>query len=211
VRKESTKAHVPTPCYGYAMLISHKRGETAVHGCHCRGDMVLRMRRVSAIPRIWYVCFTAFFALIKVGRECCCGVCVESIVCCLSMFFKAFTKCAFSFTYILFFTSSTLDHIIMLGLLSPTSKVMFNLSCFPVLVKVYDVFPWLMNGQVRQSCRELQRDVLAGSFGFLSSFASFARTSRSRRFGERRKAKKGTYLKMLLSVRWIAEWVVSCE
>ena len=35
---------------------------------------------------------------------------------------------------------------------------------------------------------------------------------RSRRFAEHRtKAKKGTYLKMLLSVRWIAEWVVSCE
>ena len=29
----------------------------------------------------------------------CCGVCVEWIVCCLSMFFKAFTKCVFSFTY----------------------------------------------------------------------------------------------------------------
>ena len=101
----------------------------------------------------------------------------------------------------------------MLGLLNPTSNVKFNLSCFPVLVKVYDVFPWLMYGQVRQSCRELQRNVLAGSFGFLSSFASFARTSRSRRrFGERRtKAKKGTCLKALLSVRWIAEWVVSCE
>ena len=66
--------------------ISHKRGETAVHGCHCPGDMVVRMRRVSAIPRIWYVCFTTFFALIKVGRDCCCGVCVEWIVCCLSMF-----------------------------------------------------------------------------------------------------------------------------
>ena len=36
--------------------------------------------------------------------------CVEWIVCCLSMFFTAFTKCAFSFTDILFFTSFTLDH-----------------------------------------------------------------------------------------------------
>ena len=41
--------------------------------------------------------------LIKVGRDCCCGVCVEWIVRCLSMFFKAFTKSAFSFTYVLFF------------------------------------------------------------------------------------------------------------
>ena len=55
--------------------------------------------------------------------------------------------------------------------------------------------------------QELQRNVLAGSFGFLSSFASFTGTNRSRRFGDRRKAKKGTYLKMLFSVRWIAEWV----
>ena len=65
----------------------------------------------------------------------------------------------------------------MLGLLSPTSNVMFNLSCFLVLVKVYDVFPWLMYGQVRQPCLESKRNVLAGSFGFFSSFASFARTS----------------------------------
>ena len=45
--KESTEAHVPTPCYGHAMLISHKRGETAVHGCHCPGDMAARMREVG--------------------------------------------------------------------------------------------------------------------------------------------------------------------
>ena len=112
--------------------------------------------------------------------------------------------------YIVFYIFYTGSY--MLGLLSPTSNVMFNLSCFLVLVKVYDVFPWLMYGQVRQPCLESKRNVLAGSFGFLSSFASFARTSRSRRFAEHRtKAKKGTYLKMLLSVRWIAEWVVSCE
>ena len=112
--------------------------------------------------------------------------------------------------YIVFYIFYTGSY--MLGLLSPTSNVMFNLSCFLVLVKVYDVFPWLMYGQVRQPCLELQRNVLAGSFGFLSSFASFARTSRSRRFGERRtKGKIGNYLKVLLSVRWIAERVISCE
>ena len=47
--KESTEAHLPTPCYGYAKVISHKKGETAVHGCHYPVDMVVRMRRV-AIP-----------------------------------------------------------------------------------------------------------------------------------------------------------------
>ena len=25
-------------------------GETAVHGCHCLGDMAVRMRKVQAIP-----------------------------------------------------------------------------------------------------------------------------------------------------------------
>ena len=27
------------------------KGETAVHGCHCPGDMVVRMRKVLAIPQ----------------------------------------------------------------------------------------------------------------------------------------------------------------
>ena len=36
---------------GYAMLMSPNKDETAVDGCHCRGDMVVRMRKVLAIPR----------------------------------------------------------------------------------------------------------------------------------------------------------------
>ena len=32
------------------------KDETAVHGCYCRGDMVVRMCKVLAIPRSWYVC-----------------------------------------------------------------------------------------------------------------------------------------------------------
>ena len=35
----------PLP-WGYAMLMSPDEDETAVHGCHCLGDMVLRMRKV---------------------------------------------------------------------------------------------------------------------------------------------------------------------
>ena len=35
------------------------KGETAVHGCHCPGDMVVHMRTVLAIPRGWYVCLSA--------------------------------------------------------------------------------------------------------------------------------------------------------
>ena len=34
------------------MLMSRpNKGETAVHGCHYLGDMVMRMRKVLAIPR----------------------------------------------------------------------------------------------------------------------------------------------------------------
>ena len=32
--------------WGYAMLMSPNEDETAVHGCHCLGDMVVRMRKV---------------------------------------------------------------------------------------------------------------------------------------------------------------------
>ena len=54
-------AHWPD---GYAMLISLNKGETAVH---CRGDMVVRMRKVLAIPRSWYVCSVHNLALLKKG------------------------------------------------------------------------------------------------------------------------------------------------
>ena len=36
---------------GYAMLMSPNKNETAVHNCHCRGDMAVLMRKVLAIPR----------------------------------------------------------------------------------------------------------------------------------------------------------------
>ena len=37
----------------YAMLMSPNEDEAAVHGCHCRGDMAVHMRKVMAIPRSW--------------------------------------------------------------------------------------------------------------------------------------------------------------
>ena len=56
-----------------------------------------------------------------------------------------------------------------------------------------------MYGQVRQPCLELQQNVPAGGLpGVLSLFASFARTRRSRRFGERKEATTGTSLKIFL-------------
>ena len=64
----------------------------------------------------------------------------------------------------------------------------------PALMKVYDVLPLSMYGQVRHLCLELQRNVPAGVFGELPLFASFGRTSRSRRLGGRRKATTGNSL-----------------
>ena len=41
------------------MLMSPNEDETAVHGCLFRGYKVVRMRKVLAIPRSWYVFFSA--------------------------------------------------------------------------------------------------------------------------------------------------------
>lgn len=41
------------------MSMSHNEDETAVQGCHYRGHMVLRMRKVLVILRSWYVWFSA--------------------------------------------------------------------------------------------------------------------------------------------------------
>ena len=35
---------------GYAMLMSPNKGETAVHGCHCPGNMAARIRELLARP-----------------------------------------------------------------------------------------------------------------------------------------------------------------
>ena len=65
-----------------------------------------------------------------------------------------------------------------------------------MLVKVYDVLPLSINGQVRDPRFESQRKVPAGTLVVLLVLASLARTSRSRRLGERRKATTGTSLNM---------------
>ena len=41
------------------MLMSPDEDKTAVHGYQRRGDMVVPMRKVLAIPRSWYVCYSA--------------------------------------------------------------------------------------------------------------------------------------------------------
>jgi len=77
-------------------------------------------------------------------------------------------------------------------------QVIWCLICLvsPVLLKVYDILPFWIKAQVRHPCFESQWNVPAGSLGVLLVFAGLARTSRSRRLGERRKATTGTSLKM---------------
>ena len=50
--------------WSYTMLMSPNQDKTAVHSCHCRGDMVVRMGKVLAILRGWYVCFSAKIGIV---------------------------------------------------------------------------------------------------------------------------------------------------
>ena len=45
--------------WGYAMLMIPNEDETAVHGCHCQGDIDVCMCEVLAIWQSWYMCFSA--------------------------------------------------------------------------------------------------------------------------------------------------------
>ena len=38
------------------MLMSPNKGETAVHDCHCPGDVTVRMREVLAMDVSWCIC-----------------------------------------------------------------------------------------------------------------------------------------------------------
>ena len=51
------------------MLMSPNKDETAVHGCHCLGDMAVRMPKVLATPRSWWCVLLAdlWFSIIFVG------------------------------------------------------------------------------------------------------------------------------------------------
>ena len=112
------------------------------------------------------------------GRDCCYGVCLEWIVWCLSMCsLKRSRSVRLVSLYIVFYIFYIGSYVRF-----AESQVMWCLICLvsPVLVNVYDNV-WA--GE--QSCLELQRIVPAGGLGALSFFASFAQTSRSRRFGER--------------------------
>ena len=45
--------------WGYAMLMIPNEDKTAVHGCHCQGDMGVCMCEVLATQQSWYMCFSA--------------------------------------------------------------------------------------------------------------------------------------------------------
>ena len=50
---------------GYAMLMRPNNAETAVHGCHCLGDMAVRMRKVLARPWVGIeVCHLLLLSLV---------------------------------------------------------------------------------------------------------------------------------------------------
>ena len=41
--------------------LSPNKDETAVHGCHCQGDMAVRMRKVLQTAGLVFECVTCFF------------------------------------------------------------------------------------------------------------------------------------------------------
>ena len=53
--------HNPQVIY---LLMKPNENETAIYGCHCRGDMVVHKRKVLAIPRSLYVCFSAEIGIV---------------------------------------------------------------------------------------------------------------------------------------------------
>ena len=49
----------------YAMLMRPNKAETAFHGCHCPGDLAVRMRNVMTVPRSWCSVLCAVYSSIK--------------------------------------------------------------------------------------------------------------------------------------------------
>ncbi len=54
---------------GYAVLMRPNKAETAVHGCHCLGDMAVRMHKVLARPWVGvWVCHLLLLSLVQQAR-----------------------------------------------------------------------------------------------------------------------------------------------
>ena len=54
----------PSLVPGYAMLMRPNKPKTAVHGCHCLGDMAVLMHKVLAMLRscvVWHIAFKIVF------------------------------------------------------------------------------------------------------------------------------------------------------
>ena len=56
---------------GYAMLMRPNKAETAVPGCHCPGDMAVRMRKVLARPWVAFIVVTKYKGRIRWLRKQC--------------------------------------------------------------------------------------------------------------------------------------------
>ena len=53
----------------YVMLMRPNKAETAVHGCHCLGDMAVRMHKVLARPWVGvWVCHLLLLSLVQQAR-----------------------------------------------------------------------------------------------------------------------------------------------
>ena len=53
----------------FSMLMSPNKGETAVHGCHCTGDLAVRMRKVLA--KLNRKLFGKFYATFEIFSNFC--------------------------------------------------------------------------------------------------------------------------------------------
>ena len=51
------------------MLMSPNKDETAVHGCHCQGDMAVRMRKVLQTAGLVFECFTCVHQKINMSSK----------------------------------------------------------------------------------------------------------------------------------------------
>ena len=71
----------------------------------------------------------------------------------LSVFCESFSKCTFSFSYVLFLASFAFYHINQVGRFA--RHLLFDFSYFPSVVKCVVCLSLSMCGQVRHPCLEL--------------------------------------------------------
>ena len=109
---------------GYAVPISPNKGETAVHGCHCPGDMALRICEV--LVRLWVgVCvllaLSLSYKLQLVWQSLCTLQIGEEIKGCLD--FLKFVYNKFGFTFKLYLSTRPDKYMGKLELWNDAEKV----------------------------------------------------------------------------------------